>query len=88
MCHLSNEIKKVWKQYFHIVFFPFLRAIDLYFPAHAVVYKDGLLEMPSKVKWFNSKNEIHGTIGGLTELTLIGSTLDLKKTSKSQVRRL
>lgn len=61
------------------------RAIDLYFPAHAVVYEEGLLQLPSKVKWFNSDNDIHGTIGGLTELTLVKSTLNLRKTSKSQV---
>jgi len=66
-------------------FFSFFRAIDLYFPAHAVVYEDGLLEMPSKVKWFNAESEIYGTIGGLTELILVRSTLDLRKTSKTQV---
>lgn len=71
---------------FKIFLFLFYRAIDLYFPAHAVVYENGLLEMPSKVKWFNSDSKIYGTIGGVTELTLIQSTLDLKKTSKTQVR--
>ncbi|KAL4226615.1 hypothetical protein ACF0H5_014598 [Mactra antiquata] len=61
-----------------------VRAIDLYFPASAVVYEDGLLEMPSSIKWFNAHSQIYGTIGGLTQLTLLQSTLDLKSTGKTQ----
>ncbi|WAR26300.1 hypothetical protein MAR_012004 [Mya arenaria] len=60
-----------------------VRAIDLYFPAHAEVYESGLLSMPSKVKWFNSQSNVHGTIGGVTELTLVRSTLNLMATSKT-----
>jgi len=63
------------------------RAIDLYFPAHAEVYEDGLLSLPSKVKWFNADSTVHGTIGGLTELTLVRSTLNLMATSKTQVQQ-
>ncbi|WAR26295.1 hypothetical protein MAR_011999 [Mya arenaria] len=65
-----------------------VRAIDLYFPAHAEVYESGLLSMPSKVKWFNSQSNVHGTIGGVTELTLVRSTLNLMATSKTLVSSL
>jgi hypothetical protein len=61
------------------------RAIDLYFPANAMVYTNGILEMPPVVKWFNSNSVITGIIGGVTDLTLIKSKLELKKTSKTQV---
>ncbi|KAL4230250.1 hypothetical protein ACF0H5_010636 [Mactra antiquata] len=61
-----------------------IRAIDLYFPANVVVYEKGLLELPSKIKWYNSDDIIHGTIGGVTELTLIKSTLKLMNTAKTQ----
>ncbi|KAH3816424.1 hypothetical protein DPMN_117940 [Dreissena polymorpha] len=57
----------------------------MYFPAHVEVYADGLLSMPSKVKWFNAVSTIHGTLSGLTELTLVRSTLNLMATSKTQV---
>ena len=65
--------------------FFYSRAIDLYFPANAMVYENGRLEMPPVVKWFNSDNKIAGTLGGVTDLTLIKSKLELQKTSKTQV---
>lgn len=63
----------------------FHRATDLYFPANAIVYEEGLLRVPSKMKLYNSVSVIHGTIGGVTELTLTKSTLDLKSTGRTEV---
>ncbi|XP_053376792.1 adhesin BmaC autotransporter-like [Mercenaria mercenaria] len=61
-----------------------VKAVDRYFPAHAIVYEDGLLKTPSKLKYFNSRSTVYGTVSGVTELTLTKSTLDLKSTSRTE----
>ena len=52
--------------------------------ANMEVYKDGQLVLPRTVKCYNGQNNIHGTIGGITELTLIHSTLYMSATSMSE----
>ena len=53
-------------------------------PAHIEVYEEGELLLPGRVKCYNAINNIHGTIGGITELTLIHTTMNLTETSMSQ----
>ena len=53
-------------------------------PAHMEVYEEGELLLPGRVKCYNAVNNIHGTIGGITELTLIHTTMILTETSMSQ----
>ena len=60
------------------------RTLDLYMPAHMEVYEEGELLLPGKVRCYNAINTIHGTIGGITELTLIHTTMNLTATSMSQ----
>ena len=48
------------------------------------VYEEGELLLPGRVKCYNAIHNIHGTIGGITELTLIHTTMDLTATSMSQ----
>ena len=62
----------------------FHRTLDLYMPANMEVYEDGELLLPGKVKCYNAINNIHGTIGGITELTLIHTTMNFTATSMSQ----
>lgn len=52
--------------------------------AHMEVYKDGEVSLPGKVKCFNGKNNINGIIGGISELTLISTTMVFSDTSYSQ----
>lgn len=60
-----------------------IRQVSLYFPAHAKVYADGTLTLPSTVKWYGTTNLVHGKLGGLQDLTMIRSTIDFKETGKS-----
>ena len=62
----------------------FFRTLELYMPANMEVYEEGELLLPGRVKCYNAINNIHGTIGGITELTLIHTTMDLTATSMSQ----
>jgi hypothetical protein len=48
-----------------------IRQVSLYFPAHAKVYQEGTLTLPSTVKWFNTVNYIDGTIGGCFKILLM-----------------
>lgn len=60
-----------------------IRQVSLYFPAHAKVYVGGTLTLPSTVKMYATNNLVHGKLGGLQELTMIKSTLDVRETGKS-----
>lgn len=60
-----------------------IRQVSLYFPAHAKVYTDGTLTLPSEVKWYGTNNLVHGKLGGLQYLTMIRTTTDIKETGKS-----
>ena len=66
----------------HCVFL--FRTLDLYMPANIEVYKDGKLLLPRTVKFYNSQNNIHGRLGGITDLTLIHSSMFLSDTSMSE----
>lgn len=52
-------------------------------PAHMEVYEDGHLQLPGKVKCYNGENNIHGIIGGISELTVIHTTMTFSQTSMS-----
>lgn len=60
-----------------------IRQVSLYFPAHTKVYENGILTLPSTVKWFSTVNYIDGTLGGLQDLTLFKTNLTLSKTSQT-----
>ena len=60
-----------------------IRQVSLYFPAHAKVYESGTLTLPSTVKWYGTNNLIHGKLGGLQDLTMLKSTLNIQDTGKS-----
>ena len=53
-------------------------------PANLEVYEDATLVLPRTVKCYNGQNNIHGTIGGISELTLIHSTFYMSATSMSE----
>lgn len=60
-----------------------IRQVSLYFPAHAKVYESGTLTLPSTVKWYGTNNLIHGKLGGLQDLTMVKSTLNIQDTGRS-----
>ena len=57
------------------------RTLDLYFPANIDIYEDGHLQVPGKVKFYNGVNNIKGTIGGVSEMTVIHTSMHFSKTS-------
>lgn len=60
-----------------------IRQVSLYFPAHAKVYQEGTLTLPSTVRCFSTVNYIDGTLGGLQDLTLYKTTITFSKTSQT-----
>ena len=52
-------------------------------PANFEIYEDGHLQLPGKVKFYNGVNNIKGTIGGISELTVIHTSMLFFKTSMS-----
>ena len=60
------------------------RNLDLYMPAHMEIYEDGLIELPLKLKCYHCENYVYGTIGGISELTLIHSSMYFAATSMTE----
>ena len=53
-------------------------------PAHMEIYEDGLMELPLKLKCYHCENYVYGTIGGISELTLIHSSMYFAATSMTE----
>ena len=60
-----------------------IRQTNLYMPAHIRVYENGLMTLPSTTKWIGAKNIVNGTIGGLSDVTLVHTDFYLAETSKT-----
>ncbi|KAK3576663.1 hypothetical protein CHS0354_004948 [Potamilus streckersoni] len=58
--------------------------VDLYMPANVLVYENGTLELPPKVKWYNTLNHVWGVLRGVQEVTLVHSGLNLYSTSRTE----
>lgn len=57
---------------------------DLYLPVHTKVYGTGTIILPSTLKILGLSMHVEGTIGGVQDLTMIKSTLELTSTSSTK----
>lgn len=61
-----------------------IKQSSLYVAANVRIYEGGQMTLPSTSKWINARNIINGNLGGVSEVTLLNSTINLGPTSQTK----